>query len=306
MKKFIVAFIAFILSFSSYAQTHEIGFFGGVSYYMGDLTPTHFSMPGVNVGVSYRYNLNRRFAVRIAGHFGQIAGDSKNDTKKKQYKNLSFHSNIFEMEMGMEINFLEYEPGSKNHRFTPYIYGGLAVFSFNPKTYYLGEEYELQPLGTEGQGLTAYPDNKPYKLASFAIPFGIGLKWSVSRRVSLGLEWGLRKTFTDYLDDVSTGYPDPTVLRAEKGALAAALSNRQNEDAALAMGLNLKVVNGIPVNQADFDIYMQSMGKGGGQRGLDNNDWYGMAGLTVTFKIVGAKKGSCPAYQQKGYFREYN
>jgi len=273
---------------------------------MGDLTPGHFTIPGYNFGLQYRYNINRRFAVRLVTHYGRINGDSKNDSESKRYKNLSFHSYIFDVEGGIEINFMEYEPGSKGHRFTPYIFGGISVFTFNPKTYYQGEEYELQPLGTEGQGLTAYPDNKPYKLAALAIPFGIGIKWSVSDKVSLNLEWGLRKTFTDYLDDVSTRYPDPTILRAEKGAVAAALSNRQNEQKAIDMGLDISIgPNGIPNNSADFDLYMKSKGHGGGQRGLENNDWYGIAGITVMFKIVGPKKGRCPAYKQKGQYKEY-
>ncbi len=306
MKNFLIAFFTLILSFGSYAQHHEIGLFGGVSYYMGDITPTHFSMPGYNFGVNYRYSINKRFAVKIAGHYGKVSGDSENDIKSKRYKNLSFHSNILDIEAGLEINFLEYEPGSKNHRFTPYVFGGIALFSFNPKADYMGEEYELQPLGTEGQGLTAYPDNKPYRLSSIAIPFGIGIKWSVSKRVSIGLEWGLRKTFTDYLDDVSDRYPMASVLSAEKGNIAAALSNRQWEYYAEEMGWDISIgPNGRANNPEDFKKYLAKMGDGEGQRGLDNNDWYGIAGLTVNFKIVDAKKGSCPAYQKKSYFKEY-
>ncbi|MCK5845906.1 MAG: hypothetical protein KAG84_00585 [Bacteroidales bacterium] len=306
MKKLLTIFAALLLSLGSYAQHHEIGIFGGVSYYMGDLTPTHFSIPGYNFGLQYRYAINRRFAVRIVGHYGQINGDSKNDTESKQYKNLSFHSHILDIEGGIEINFLEYEPGSKKHRFTPFIFGGLNIFSFNPKTYYGGEEYELQPLGTEGQGLTAYPDSKPYKLAALAIPFGIGIKWSVSKRVSLSMEWGLRKTFTDYLDDVSTRYPDPSILASEKGAVAAALSNRINEQDYIDAGYDLSIgPNGVPNNKADFAVYMASKGSGGAQRGGDGKDWYGIAGITVMFKIVGKKQSRCPAYKQRNYFKEY-
>ena len=306
MKRLYVFIITILISLGSYAQHHEIGFFGGIAYYMGDLTPTHFSIPGYSFGFKYRYDINRRFALRIGGHIGEVKGDSKFDADSKKYKNLSFHSTILDFEGGIEINFLEYEPGSKKHRFTPYIFAGLSIFKFNPKTYYQGKEYELQPLGTEGQGLTAYPDKKPYKLSSFAIPFGIGIKWSVSEKVSLGLEWGLRKTFTDYLDDVSTRYPDPALLRAEKGAVAAALSNRQNEQKFIDAGYDISIgPNGIPNNQTDFNLYIASMGAGGGQRGGEANDWYAMAGLTVMFKIVGAKSGRCPAYKQKSNFKEY-
>ena len=306
MKKLFIAFTILISSLGMSAQHHEIGLFGGVSYYMGDLTPQPFSIPGYNFGLSYRYTMGPRFALKLAGHYGQVHGDSKYDSKSKRYKNLSFSTQLVDIEAGLEINFLEYVPGSSNHRFTPYIFGGIAVFKFNPTAVYQGKQYELQPLGTEGQGLTAYPESKPYKLTAFAIPFGFGFKISVSSRLSLGLEYGMRKTFTDYLDDVSTRYPNPTVLRAEKGAVAAALANRQYEDEALQMGLDISIgPNGIPSNPVDFDKYMEMHGGGGGQRGLDNNDWYTIAGITIMFKIVGPRKGTCPAYQKHNYFKEY-
>lgn len=308
MKKLFLSFLVLIMSYNVKAQTHEIGPFMGISYYMGDLVQSRiFSTPGYNFGVNYRYNMNQRFAIKIAVHYGQISGDSKFNKKSLQYKNLSFHSNILDVEAGLEINFLEYMPGSTKHRFTPYIFGGLSMFRFNPKAFYQGQEYELQPLGTEGQGITAYPDKTPYKLSSFAIPFGFGFKFNVSKRVSIGLEWGLRKTFTDYLDDVSSRYADPALLYAEKGAAAAALSNRIFEEQALSAGLNIAIgPNGIPVNQTDFNTYMEMQKTySGGQRGALDNDWYSIAGLTIMFKIVGAKKGSCPAYQKHIYFKEY-
>lgn len=308
MKKLLLSFLVLIFSLSAKSQTHEIGPFLGMSYYMGDLVNTRmFSTPGYNFGVNYRYNMNSRFAIKFAVHYGQISGDSKYNKKSLQYKNLSFHSSLLDFEGGLEINFLEYMPGSTKHRFTPYIFGGLAVFRFNPKAYYQGEEYELQGLGTEGQGLTAYPDMQAYKLTSFAIPFGFGFKFNISKRVSLGLEWGMRKTFTDYLDDVSTRYPDPALLYAEKGAVAAALSNRIYEEQAIAAGLNIAIgPNGIPVDKTDFDTYMEMQKTyAGGQRGAEDKDWYSIAGITIMFKIVGAKKGSCPAYQKHLYFKEY-
>ncbi len=313
MKKVIVVLLILVSGFSLKAQRHhEIGLFLGMDYYMGDLSPSNvFGMPGYNFGLFYRYSVNPRVAVRLAGHYGYLQGDSKMNSPTLQYKNLSFHSTLIDIEMGIEINFLEYIAGSENHRFTPFIFGGVSVFHFNPKTYYMGTEYELQPLGTEGQGLTPDPDReyaKPYSLTSWAIPFGLGIKWSISPRVSLGLEWGLRKTFTDYLDDVSDRYPDPEKLSAEKSPLAAVLSNRQYEDQAIAAGLNIDIgPNGQPVVKADYDTYLQDyLMPGGGQRGgADKKDWYSIVGLTIVFKIVGAKQKSCPAYKKHSKFKEY-
>ena len=171
----------------------------------------------------------------------------------------------------------------------------------------MGKEYELQPLSTEGQGLTAYTDLKPYSLVSFSIPFGLGIKWSISRTVSIGLEWGLRKTFTDYIDDVSGRYADPSLLAAEKSPLAAGLSNRAFEQQAIDGGLDISMgSNGQPNNPTDYKTYLGSIqSMTGEQRGTDAKDWYGIAGLTIMFKIVGPKSKSCPAYKKHHQYKEY-
>jgi hypothetical protein len=307
MKKIVLILLILVSGVNLKAQHHEIGLFLGASYYTGDLNPVQFGMPGYNFGLLYRYAVNPRIAVRIAAHYGIVAGDSKMNDKNLQYQNLSFHSVIVDAEAGIEINFLEYEAGSKSHRFTPFIFGGIGVFKFNPKTDYMGETYELQPLSTEGQGLTAYTDLKPYSLVSISIPFGLGIKWSISRRVSLGLEWGLRKTFTDYIDDVGGRYADPSLLAAEKSPLAAGLSNRAFEEQAISGGLDISMgTNGQPNNATDYKAYLGLLqGSTGEQRGTDAKDWYGIAGLTVMFKIVGPKAKSCPAYKKHHQYKEY-
>ena len=87
----------------------------------------------------------------------------------------------------------------------------------------------LRSLSTEGEGLTAYPERKPYKNNQIAIPFGGGLKLAISPKITLGVELGLRKLFTDYLDDVSTTYVDSATLFAAKGAQAIAFAYRGSE-----------------------------------------------------------------------------
>lgn len=299
----------FLFSQGSQAQRHEFGFILGGDYYLGDLVSNQFAGKlGPNFGLMYRYDFNTRIAARIAGHYGYIYGDSKDNKKSLQYKNLSFQSYLLEFEGGIEINFLEFRPGSSNHNFTPFIFGGFSVFKFNPQAQYEGKLYDLQPLGTEGQGTTAYPDKTPYKLMSWAIPFGGGIKWAVSKRVNLTLEYGLRKTFTDYLDDVSTTYPDVDLLSAEKSPVAALLSVRMYESWAADQGLNISLGdNGQPANQGDYRAYLEKLKTASGsQRGnSQDKDWYSIFGLSVTFKIVGPKKGVCPAYPKHFNFKEY-
>lgn len=310
MKKLVILFVVLFASVSFYGQRHAIGPYFGTSYYLGDLMPTrHFGIPSLNYGAIYRYNApNNRISVRLAAHHGKVVGKSEFNRKNLRYKNLDFFSPLTNFDMGIEINFLKYDTESDRNNFTPYIFGGLSVFKFNPQVEFQGRVYELQPLGTEGQGLTAYPDRKPYKLMSWSIPFGGGIKFQLGKIVSLGLDWTVHKTFTDYLDDVSSSYPDPALLAAEESPLAAMLSIRQFEDEAALMGLNIQVDgNGMPVNQQDYLAYMELLStRTDGQRGNQNDmDWYGVAGLTLTFKIVGPRKETCPAYKQHFRYKEY-
>ena len=308
---FVINIIAFFLLLTpkAEAQRHEFGFFLGGDYYLGDLAASQFAGKiGPNIGLLYRYDFNSRIAARMAGHWGMIYGDSKDNKPSLQYKNLSFQSSIIDFEMGMEINFLEFSPGSENHNFTPFVFGGLSVFKFNPKAEYQGTLYELQPLGTEGQGTTAYPGKEPYKLMSWSIPFGFGMKWAISHRVNVSIEYGLRKTFTDYLDDVSTQYPDVELLSAEKSPAAAVLSVRMYEGWAADQGLNIALgPNGQPQSKPDYTAYLEKLKTANeGQRGnSEDKDWYAIFGLSFTFKIVGPKKGTCPAYKKHFNFKEY-
>lgn len=312
MKKFFaICFFSLFLLFipKAEAQRHEFGVVIGGDYYLGDLVASQFAgQIGPNIGLLYRYDFNHRIAARMAAHYGMIYGDSKDNKESLRYKNLSFQSPILDFDMGIEINFLEFSPGSENHNFTPFVFGGLSVFKFNPKAEYQGTLYELQPLGTEGQGTTAYPGMTPYKLMSWSIPFGFGMKWAISRRVNVSIDYVMHKTFTDYLDDVSTRYPDVELLSAEKSPVAAMLSVRMYEGWAADQGLDISLgTNGQPNNEPDYKAYLEKL-KTANERQRGNSedmDWYAIFGLTFTFKIVGPKKGSCPAYQKHFNFKEY-
>ena len=72
---------------------------------------------------------------------------------------------------------------------------------------YYSQWIDLQPLGTEGQGTTAYPDRKKYSRTQIAIPMGGGVKISLNDNLNIAFSFSARKTYTDYLDDVSTTYP---------------------------------------------------------------------------------------------------
>ncbi len=268
-----------LFSIEANAQTWELGAFAGVSNYFGDLAPIAFVMKETHsaAGGFIRYYPSKFLSLRLGLTYGVISGTDANalDPQLKA-RNLSFKSNILDMALVAEYNILGYD--NYLQPFTPYLFVGISGFHFNPRASYKGEWVYLQPLGTEGQGTSAYPQRKKYPLYQFSIPMGLGFRFALANLVNMGAEIGLRKTFTDYLDDVSTTYVDQMILTGENGALANALSNRSGE------------LSGNPVIHAD-----------GEQRGDPSNmDWFGFAGFTFSFTLTGLKGGKhngfgCPA-----------
>jgi len=210
-----------------------MGFGVGGTQYSGDLDApdfnTNLKQTQFAFNIFLKYNINQRFGIRASYMRGKIqASDSNSSALWQLRRNLSFSSNINEFAGVVEINAFKFDPYDDRTSFvTPYVFGGLAVFKFNPTTEYLGQTVNLQPLGTEGQGLPGYDEK--YSLTQLSIPFGGGIKMRLSEKMILGFEIGGRKTFTDYLDDLSGFYPDYDIIRAGNGELAAALSNRKGE-----------------------------------------------------------------------------
>jgi len=276
MKRIITLFLICLASVF-YAQTPEVGFFIGNTYYIGDLKPySHLSQQDFVFGGIYRNNLSsNRVAFRLNFLYCKVKGnDFKSGIEQQVKRNLSFKSSIIEIGPVVEVNFFPYIQGqhetNKEGFGTPYFFAGITYMRMNPKAEYEGEWIELQPLSTEGQG-TSQNDNKPYSLSQISIPFGIGAKLNISPRIAISLEYGLRKTFTDYLDDVSGLYPNQTLLAQEAGVLSAELSDRSSNPEGL--------------NDSNFGL----------QRGNPNNkDWYSFSGMILTFSLV--KKTSCPTW----------
>ncbi len=228
--------IAVIFSNFSYSQNSyfEIGGGLGLSNYSGDLSPSSI---GQILGTSrfsstayLRYNLSPYINLKLSGTYaGLEAKDSRSNNVGIRNRNLSFYTDLYEIGLIGEINIFKYNPLDGESNFTVYLMGGISGFHFNPRAELNGQWYELRDLGTEGQGLTAYPNKNFYSLYELAIPFGGGLKFKVSESINFITELGWRYTFTDYLDDVSSTYPDYYILLENRGAIAANLSNRTAE-----------------------------------------------------------------------------
>lgn len=234
MKKFFFFFFLMAGFFYGNSQRSEVGPFMGSSFYIGDLNPTTlFAKPRLAGGIVYRYNFNPRWALKASIIFGNVEG-SDAETNDHYERNLSFRSPITEISAHAELNFFNLYNSSGRNRFTPYIFAGFSIFSFNPQAELNGEYYDLQHLGTEGQGLDGERDF--YSLTNVAIPFGIGVKVNIGQYISVGVEWGMRYTFTDYLDDVSGNYYDNRILGEKRGEIVAALADRSETIHPAGMG----------------------------------------------------------------------
>ena len=250
------------------AQGLELGVQVGGSNYLGDLSSNsssiHLSETGFTGGGFVRYNVNSYLGFRLAFNAASISGDDANATFESiRERNLNFRSGILEGSFTAEFNILGYEPYNLNRPFSPYIFGGIAFLSFNPRTDFEGQIIDLQPLGTEGQGIPGREDS--YNLTTLAIPMGIGVKYALNDSWNLALELGARATFTDYLDDVSTTYVEFNELLAANGEVAAALGNRIGE----YLGTEpVSVPTGTP-------------------RGDDvSQDWYFILGLSISYNFL--------------------
>lgn len=190
-----------LLPFGLKSQDFEAGLFGGGSYYLGDLNPgLHFLQTKPAFGALIKYNYTTRWAFRGGVTMGTVmASDAR--TGDNPARNLNFSSRITDISLMVEFNFFDYFKSMKRNIISPYIFGGVGIFFFNPKS----GGVALVDIGTEGQKV-GYEGREPYKLFSFALPFGVGVKYNISKRLSLAFEWGMRKTITDYIDDVSTTY----------------------------------------------------------------------------------------------------
>jgi hypothetical protein len=251
----ILAFNLTVTSYSQYQESashFEAGISLGPSNFLGDLggnlgkgttfiKDNNFQMTKLTFGGFISYHPKEWLGVRLGLNFGTLEGDDAIIKGKggleeaRRIRNSNFKSKLSEVILMAEIYptvFFEMTPDDNYRKLRPYGVIGVGAFKFNPMGTdpVTGEWVALQPLRTEGQGFAEYPDRKPYKLTQLNIPMGLGVKYFVSENVNLSFEIVHRKTFTDYIDDVSTNYIDPALfssyLPAPQAQLAARMANK--------------------------------------------------------------------------------
>jgi len=196
-------------------QEGEFGIGMGAGHYFGDLnTRAHVNRPKIAATAFFRKNFGNYIALRVGASFAQLGYSDIYNTHNDYMKarNLSFNSNVWELALQGDFNFFRFMPGEPGYNFTPYITFGIGVFNYDPFAMLSGQKYFLRPPNTEGQGNSLYPDRKPYGSMAFCVPFGAGFKYCINESINVGFEIVHRVTGTDYLDDVSTTYVDPSVF----------------------------------------------------------------------------------------------
>ncbi len=280
MKKLILI-IALVFPFMINAQTFEVGAIASGSNYLGDLTVNTvlFDVGATrpSVGAFARLNTGAFLSTRAAVNYIQIIGDDARSIQpERRSRNLNFKNNIVEASIVQEINIFGFKP-SAGKAFSPYVFAGVAYYTHNPTTEYNGRTVDLQPLGTEGQGIEGF--DEPYALNGISIPFGAGLKYGISDNFTLAVEFSPRKTNTDYLDDVSTSYLDYNFLLEQNGQAAADLNYRGYEFYGVTPG---------------------ELGVPNAPRGNPNrNDWYYTTSITASWRFGGnGRRGAigCPTF----------
>ncbi|MCH8331511.1 MAG: hypothetical protein IH946_09060, partial [Bacteroidetes bacterium] len=215
----------------------------GVMHYYGDLTDgfdPSFLRPSTQV--DFFYYLTPQISLRSGILMGGIyANDVKSQYYSHMARNLHFRSSIFELNTLVSYELLRNRFFSSLFSYrggfsiSPYLFIGLGFFHFNPQAEFEDSWIDLHPLGTEGQYIGNGPYSNElqpstkvsYSLWQWSIPMGGGIKFHASNNLWFSFEAGLRKTFTDYLDDVSTVYPNMDDLEATpNGQLAVSLSDR--------------------------------------------------------------------------------
>jgi len=249
----------------------KLGVSIGTLYYYGDLTQNYpvISESQLAFSVFYNYALTQKMLLEVEFAYGNIrAFDNNNDPSSTIYtRNLHFRSSISEISFKAYFDILNLLLQSERGNFSSYFFIGIASFSHNPEAFYEGQWYELQPLGTEGQGLEQYPEREKYALRNISIPVGLKFSARLSNRFDIGLRIGLNKTFTDYLDDVSMPLADNAIILAEAGPIARAFADRYIDSAG--------------------NLNPQSEGTNRGNP--NNNDWYGSVNISLSYKFQGKR-----------------
>lgn len=266
-------FFAPLAKAQNYYSGAEYGLAGGFSQYFGDLNEEYgLQTMTPAFGGFIRVHLNPYITVRLNALYTNVGyKDAFSSNAFNKARNLSFRSNVAEASVQAEFNFFHFATGDFDHRWTPYLTGGIGTFYYNPYAEVNDKTYFLRPLGTEGQN--AGWDSRKYSKFSICLPIGVGFKYWVRPGMNFGFEIADRLTTTDYLDDVSSTYVGANYFPTDP---------LNPNPAYLLQDRSIELTPNDP------------LGRGGKQRGNSStNDQYMMFLFHLSFQMTSYK---CPAY----------
>jgi len=302
----------------------SLGFSADALNYFGDITPksgmasTDLSLtrPAFSIYSTYRYTPNLSFRGSLS--WGRLAGDDFSsadpygaDSRFRYTRNASFRNDIKELSfVGIWDLFPNHGTFLNRVSFTPYAFAGVSVFHHNPKgkapeldksgqpLTEAGKWVSLRDLGTEGQ-LSENYNVKQYSVIQPSIPFGIGIRAKLKKRLDFEFEIGYRYLFTDYIDDVSGMYVDLGALDSE---LARAMSDRSREPVSVSSGdprdfEAIESITRLTTYTSQYDGKQYTVYGGYGQEHPDNNrglssdkDIYIVTSFKIAYIISGSFK----------------
>ena len=234
MKKLTLLLIFGVFTQLAEAQRYNLGFGwrAGVTNFLGDIGGGDLARNFVYnlelkdtrwaTGPFVTYRFHPLFAVQGSITYARIRGeDRESENRARQGRNLSFRNDIFEFAGKFEFYPQVLSLSDVGYRgryrvdYQTYFFAGIGAVVHSPKAEYNGDYYKLRPLMTEGE---------KYSPVAFVMPFGGGFFFTFKRQHRVGFEFSWSWTFTDYLDDISGTYADPSQMSSDP--LAATLANR--------------------------------------------------------------------------------
>ena len=245
-------------------SSHFLGDLGGLDAKGTDFSPVDldYGLTRSALGAGYRYRFKNWFNASSTFNWLLLKGDDAfTNEKYRNNRNLNFKNNLLELSLRTEFGYFKTRPKNRYRYRTSlaqkkfkinwsfFVYFGISVFYHNPKGRdSLGQWINLRPLHTEGQGLPGGP--KQYKNYGVAIPFGFYIKGVINRSWTIGLDVCYRKTYTDYIDDVSTSYYNKTALLKAYGPKSVEMSDPNK---GLIYGFSSPAADGTRAQRGDIN-----------------------------------------------------
>ena len=253
-----------------------------------DILDTDFSETRYAIGTGITFNMTKGFCVGIEAFYGRLSADDAETNWNRSLRQIHVRTDILETAFKIEYTI----PQHGGHLRGMYLNVGGGLIFYKPMAKWNGNWYNLRPLGTEGQAVD--PTKEVYKKYSPVIPFGFGKKIFLKNGLTLALDVSLRKSFTDYLDDVSTVYYDRDRIQTSSGLAAAHFSDPANGVGGVGRPGSTR---GFPQNNDNYFLvgfkvhYILSKQKrGNNYLTVRKNQWLGNRGSTPRFGRKGRKK----------------